>query len=290
VRVIFSPAPLLITVVVAIVMLAGFLDQVGATSLIVVGVLVGVLGFTVLSLTRRSDQPGWHHLLEGRPLLFTVLTVIAILIGGVAEIIPSLVMQKSDERTVGTIPYKPLELEGRDVYVREGCYTCHSQMIRPFLAETLRYGPRSTLADSIWDRPFQWGSKRTGPDLARIGGKYPSSWHYFHMTDPRSTSPGSNMPPYGFLSDRKIDPGASAGKLAAMQSLGVPYEDHQIAGAGDDVRTQAAAIAAELAAAGIEVDPESEMVALIAYLQSLGKQAAPPDDLAEATAKAGGQP
>jgi cytochrome c oxidase cbb3-type subunit I/II len=199
-------------------------------------------------------------------------------------------MQKSDERTVGTIPYKPLELEGRDVYVREGCYTCHSQMIRPFLAETLRYGPRSTLADSIWDRPFQWGSKRTGPDLARIGGKYPSSWHYFHMADPRSTSPGSNMPPYAFLAEQKIDPGASAGKLAAMQSLGVPYEDHQIESAGDDARTQAAAIAAELAAAGIEVDPESEMVALIAYLQSLGKQAAPPDDLAEATAKVGGQP
>jgi cytochrome c oxidase cbb3-type subunit I/II len=204
--------------------------------------------------------------------MFTVLAVLAVLIGGIAEIVPSVVMQKSDLRTATAHPYRPLELEGRDLYIREGCYTCHSQMIRPFVPETMRYGEPSKLGDSIYDHPFQWGSKRTGPDLARIGGKYPSSWHYYHLLDPRATSPGSNMPPYAFLADKVVDRSRTAAKVGAMQAVGVPYADAEVAGADMDAEMQSAAIASDLATAGITVDPDSEMVALIAYLQSLGKK------------------
>jgi cytochrome c oxidase cbb3-type subunit I/II len=152
-------------------------------------------------------------------------------------------------------------------------------MIRPMKFETQRYGERSQLHDSIFDHPFQWGSKRTGPDLARVGGKYPASWHYMHMRDPRATSPGSNMPLYAFLADTRVDFGKTAGKLAAMRAVGVPYSEAQIASAASAAREQGEKIVAELAGQGVTgVHADAELVALVSYLQSLGKQLPPPDD------------
>src|SRR5690606_22713199 len=162
------------------------------------------------------------------------------------------------------------ELEGRDIYIREGCYTCHSQMIRPFRWETMRYGDVSTLEESAWDHPFQWGSKRTGPDLAREGGKYPNLWHYRHFLDPRSVSPGSNMPAYAWLAEGKVAVGGPASKVRAMRSIGVPYSVEDVHKAKADAKAHAEVIAADLAANGATVDADSEMVALIAYIQRLG--------------------
>ena len=283
-HIIFSP-PIVISALVLIIGIgSGFVQAAGALGLLMLSAVAGLLGGWLWKLTAKG---GWHRLLEGRPLLFTVLAAIAVLIGGVAEIVPSLLAHQT--AGIATHPYTPLELEGRDVYLREGCYVCHSQMIRPFRFETLRYGERSTLADSVWDHPFQWGSKRTGPDLARMGGKYPSLWHYQHLLDPRSTSPGSNMPPYAFLADAKVDFGGTGDKLAVMHTLGVPYDDIQIAAAASDARRQADAIAVELKQVGVDVAPDSEMIALIAYLQALGTKAPLPDDTPTHVI-AGGQP
>lgn len=257
---------------------SGFLDEIGAIGFIAFVVIFAVGAGVLLQITRPKGQPTWHSLLEGRPLVFTVLAIIAVLIGGAAEIIPALVINRVDRRTAETRPYRPLELEGRDIYLREGCYLCHSQMIRPMQFETLRYGDRSQLKDSIWDHPFQWGSKRTGPDLARVGGKYPNLWHREHLIDPRSTSPGSNMPSYAFLEERTVDFERTAGKVDAMQKIGVPYTDAEVASAASAAADQARQIALDLHAAGSEVRATSELVALIAYLQSLGKMVAPPDD------------
>jgi cytochrome c oxidase cbb3-type subunit I/II len=244
--------------------------------LLLMGAALAVFGTIGLQLTGTGK---WHHLLEGRALIFTVLSLVAVLIGGVAEIVPSLVVHKDKAWHATTRPYSALELEGRDIFIREGCYTCHSQMIRPMRHEYMRYGARSTIEDSIWDHPFQWGSKRTGPDLARVGTKgYPNSWHVLHLIDPRKTSPGSNMPPYAFLVDRKIDLGGTADKVAAMKMLGVPYASAQVATARADALAQGETISADLATAGIKVAPDSEIVALTAYLQSLGKQNPPPKD------------
>src|SRR5262249_42791537 len=251
-----------------------------ALGFLMIGLALGVGGGVWVQLTKPKDQPTWHRILEGRPLLFVVLSILAVLIGGAAEIIPSLVMNHAEQGISTTRPYKPLELEGRDIYLREGCYLCHSQMIRPFLFETKRYGERSQLADSIWDHPFQWGSKRTGPDLARVGGKYPNLWHFEHLQDPRSTSPGSNMPPYAFLAERTVDFDRIGAKVEAMQKLGVPYTDAEVDSAAAAAREQAAVITSDLKAAGEVARADSELVALVAYLQSLGKLAPPPDDTA----------
>jgi cytochrome c oxidase cbb3-type subunit I/II len=267
-----QPAPMMVLVVIGLALAAGFTDAVGTTGLIFLSALIGVIGWSFMALRKKDDSPGWHHLLEGRPLLFTVLSVVAILIGGVAEIVPTVIMTGADARSVTTHPYKPLELAGRDVYIREGCYVCHSQMIRPFVSEFLRYGEPSKLEESIYDHPFQWGSKRTGPDLARVGGKYPNSWHYYHLVDPRSTSQGSNMPPYAQLATQKVDFSVLTGKVGAHAMLGVPYSAADIASASNAAAEQAQVVAADLKTAGIEVAPDSEMVALIAYLQSLGKK------------------
>ena len=173
-------------------------------------VAAAVLGTIALHLAADHTRPTWHRLLEGRALLFTSFTVVAVLAGGVAELVPSLLVTPTDAKlTSDAKPYRPLELEGRDVYVREGCYTCHSQMIRTFDFEAKRYGEPSTMADSFYDHPFQWGSKRTGPDLAREGGRYPNLWHYRHLLDPREVSPGSNMPPFAFLAG---EPSISRGR------------------------------------------------------------------------------
>jgi cytochrome c oxidase cbb3-type subunit I/II len=168
-------------------------------------------------------------------------------------------------------PYSPLELEGRDIYVAEGCYNCHSQMIRPFRAETLRYGEYSRLEEFIYDRPFQWGSKRTGPDLHREGGKYPHLWHYQHLMDPRSTSPGSNMPSYAWMKTSHLDLSRTAKKLQVMRTLGVPYADAEITAASELAREQARRIQGELARENVRIEPETRTIALIAYLQRLGR-------------------
>jgi cytochrome c oxidase cbb3-type subunit I/II len=168
-------------------------------------------------------------------------------------------------------PYTPLELQGRDIYVREGCYTCHSQMIRPFRDEVARYGEYSKAGEFVYDHPFQWGSKRTGPDLAREGGKYPDSWHYNHMYDPRSMSPGSLMPQYVWLLDDELDTSSTSAKIKAMITLGVPYPGDYDKIANKDLMRQEDSIVANLKKDKIETTPNAEIVALIAYLQRLGR-------------------
>jgi len=255
----------------------GFLmaDVFGAMVALVVIALLSI--GAIVTLRRKPGAPGWHTLLEGNSLVFTVLTVLAILVGGIAELVPTIFVSKSVPfRADLPEPYTPLELEGRDIYVSEGCYTCHSQQIRPFRSEKLRYGDPSRAEESTWDHPFQWGSKRTGPDLARVGGKYPNLWHYTHMLDPRSTSPGSNMPSYKWLADLPANPRKVGDKLQLMQKLGVPYTNEQIDGASQAYEKQAKEIVADLAANGVEIEWDRKLVALIGYLQRLGKNPAPP--------------
>ncbi len=226
------------------------------------------------ALEKITTEPGIHEfrhrILERKPVLFTFLALIAVSIGGAVEIIPNFVI-KSNVPTIASVkPYTPLELEGRDVYIAEGCYYCHSQMIRPFRSETARYGEYSKSGEFVYDHPFQWGSKRTGPDLHRIGSKYPDAWHYNHMKDPRSMSPGSIMPPFPWLSEDKIDFNGTPPKIRAMQKLGVPYPDGYDMKALEDMQKQAEQIVKSLADAGITVEPDKKIVALIAYLQRLG--------------------
>jgi len=219
----------------------------------------------------KATSGGWHHrLLEHKPVLFTVLTLIAILIGGMIEMIPTFLI-KSNVPTIATVkPYTPLELHGRDIYIREGCVNCHTQMVRPFRSETERYGEYSKAGEFVYDHPFLWGSKRTGPDLHRVGGKYSNAWHYNHMLAPDAVSTGSIMPPYPWLFDQTLDMGLTAVKITALRKIGVPYEAGYEATANDELAVQADKITANLKADGIDVAPEAEIVALIAYLQRLG--------------------
>jgi len=168
-------------------------------------------------------------------------------------------------------PYSPLELAGRDIYVSEGCYLCHSQMIRPFRHEVLRYGEYSRLEESLLDHPFQWGSKRTGPDLARVGGKYDNLWHYLHLMDPRSTSPASNMPTYTHFKTGTVDPAMMTGRMRALRKLGTPYTDEDIALSEQRFMSQGRLISDYLADKDVEILPDSKMAAMIAYLQRLGR-------------------
>ncbi|MEO8876340.1 MAG: cytochrome-c oxidase, cbb3-type subunit II, partial [Polyangiaceae bacterium] len=239
----------------------------------VVAFTVAILGAVAMQAT-GTEKHAWHRLLEGRALIFSSFTLIAVLVGGIAEIIPSLMV--SPNITADTKPYSPLELEGRDIYIREGCYNCHSQMIRYFRWESQRYGEPSKMEDSQFDHPFQWGSKRTGPDLAREGGKYPNLWHYRHLSDPRSVSPGSNMPPYGWLATTSVASDRTADKMQAMKSIGVPYTDTEIETAQSDERKQSDQIAADLASSGEHVDSGSDMIALVSFLQRLGATPQPP--------------
>ncbi|MBC8401323.1 MAG: cytochrome-c oxidase, cbb3-type subunit I [Candidatus Marinimicrobia bacterium] len=212
-----------------------------------------------------------HMVLESRPIQFMILATVAVIIGGVVEIVPMYLVKSNIPTITSVKPYTPLELQGRDIYVSEGCYVCHSQMIRPFRSETERYGEYSKAGEFVYDHPFQWGSRRTGPDLHRIGGKYPDAWHYNHMLDPQSTSPGSIMPAYKWLAERYIDLNSTPVKIRAMQKLGVPYPDGYDQTANDDLNKQADQIAANLANQGIHgVDRNKQIVALIAYLQRLG--------------------
>lgn len=221
-----------------------------------------------------------HKILEKNASLLLVFSFLVVTIGGLVEIVPLFYLQNTIEKVEGVRPYTPLELTGRDVYVREGCYVCHSQMIRPMRDEVERYGHYSLAAESMYDHPFQWGSKRTGPDLARVGGRYSDEWHIDHLTDPQSVVPESIMPKYGFLSNRVIGPEHIQQRLKTDALVGVPYSEEMIAAATEDFRAQANP---DADASGMEErypgsqqrnfdrQPQlTEMDALIAYLQVLG--------------------
>lgn len=211
-----------------------------------------------------------HRWLEGKPVPFLVLAFIAVFIGGAIEIIPMLLI-KSNVPTIEAVkPLTPLEQYGRDMYVSEGCYTCHSQMIRPFRDETERYGTYSKVGEFVYDHPFQWGSKRTGPDLHRVGGKYPDSWHYRHMIDPPEISPGSIMPVYAHMESNALDTADIGKHITALRTVGVPYPEGYEYSAGLDMLTQAELVADVLKSEGIEIKENSDLIALIAYLQRLG--------------------
>ena len=212
----------------------------------------------------------WHRWIERKPIQLLVASLIMILIGSLVELIPTF-MVKSNVPTIEAVqPYTSLELEGRDIYIREGCVGCHSQLVRPFRSETERYGEFSKSGEFVYDHPFLWGSKRTGPDLHREGGKYPDSWHYHHMREPQSMSPGSIMPAYGALYEQSLNTSQTQDKLNAMKKLGVPYSEAQIQHAVADLNKQAKEIQARLAGEKIKVGADKEIIALIAYLQRLG--------------------
>ncbi len=222
-----------------------------------------------------------HAVIEKNVILMAVLILITVSIGGLVQIVPLFTIETTIERVKGVRPYSPLELMGRNIYIREGCYLCHSQQVRTFRDEMERYGHYSLAAESMFDHPFQWGSKRTGPDLARVGGKYSNEWHVAHMIDPRAVVPESIMPPYGFLADRSLRFDDIGAHLKALRAVGVPYSDDMIANAGADLRAQAdpdADTAALLnrypkaVVAKFDTDAReiTEMDALVAYLQMLG--------------------
>jgi cytochrome c oxidase cbb3-type subunit 2 len=192
-----------------------------------------------------------HELIERNVGLMAILTVLVIAVGGLVEIVPLFFQHSTTEPVEGVKPYEPLQLAGRDIYVREGCYNCHSQMIRPFRAETERYGHYSVAGEFVYDRPFQWGSKRTGPDLARVGGRYSDEWHRVHLINPRDVVPESNMPAFAFL-ERPVKASTIEQNMRALARVGVPYTEEQMAGAAESLKGK------------------TEMEALIAYLQGLG--------------------
>ena len=211
-----------------------------------------------------------HRMLERKPMLFLILSLIVILIGGMIEMMPTFTI-KSNIPTIASVkPYSPLELQGRDLYIREGCVNCHSQMIRPFRSETERYGEYSKAGEFVYDHPFLWGSKRTGPDLQREGGKYGNAWHYNHLYDPQTMSPGSIMPPYEWLIEQQLDTTTTRAKINAMRSLGVPYAEGYENKANAKLDQQAKTIAADLKQNNIKVKSDREIIAIIAYLQRLG--------------------
>ena len=199
-----------------------------------------------------SATSKFHEKIETNTFLLIVLTLLSVAVGGLVEIVPLYFQKSTTEPVQGLQPYDALRLAGRDIYQREGCYNCHSQMVRPFRAETLRYGPYSVAGEFVWDHPFQWGSKRTGPDLARVGGRYNDEWHRVHLTNPRDLVPESNMPGYPWLAKNLVDDTTIAAHMAALRKVGVPYSDEDIAKAPEVVKGK------------------TEMEALIAYLQGLG--------------------
>eukprot|EP01137_Pigoraptor_chileana_P016836 Opistho-2@73999 len=193
-----------------------------------------------------------HERIETTNWLMIVLILVVVAVGGLVEIVPLFFQRSTTEPVPGLKPYTALQVAGRDIYVREGCYNCHSQMIRPFRAETLRYGHYSMAGEFVYDRPFQWGSKRTGPDLHRVGGRYSDEWHRLHLENPRDLVPESNMPAYPWLATAVVDAAVMPTKLGALRTLGAPYSDAEVSRAGDDVKGK------------------TELDALVAYLQSLG--------------------
>ena len=237
-----------------------------------VGLMISVVGAYAHFESRGKKWASWWDRLLVNTAPFTILVVIAVAAGGLVQIIPTvLVHQAANVEDRRQVPYTPLELAGRDIFVSEGCYNCHSQMIRTLVPDVLRYGDYSRLGESIYDHPFQWGSKRTGPDLARVGSKYPNIWHYRHMENPRSVSAGSTMPNYPWLLTKATDTAALPGKISVQRMLGVPYPAWSPAEVFANVDAQAKIIADDLRAAGTSVAPDREIIALIAYLQKLGK-------------------
>ncbi|MBF6630202.1 MAG: cytochrome-c oxidase, cbb3-type subunit II [Comamonas sp.] len=200
----------------------------------------------------KASKGFTHEKVETSNFLMIVLILLVIAVGGLVEIVPLFFQKSTTEAVQGVEPYQPLQLMGRDVYIREGCYNCHSQMIRPFRAETMRYGHYSVAGEFVYDHPFQWGSKRTGPDLHRVGGKYSDEWHRIHLNNPRDVVPESNMPEYPWLEKSAVDHTVVAQRMTALRTVGVPYTDEQIAGAAEQVKGK------------------TEMEAVIAYLQGLG--------------------
>lgn len=228
----------------------------------------------VAPILKTTTGGGWHHMLESKPILFTTLALVAVLIGGAVELIPTFLI-KSNIPTIASVkPYTPLELHGRDIYIREGCVGCHSQMVRPFRSEVQRYDPKggeySKAGEYVYDHPFLWGSKRTGPDLQRVGAKYADSWHYRHMLAPTEISTGSIMPAYPWLYEQIIDKAATVGKISALRTVGVPYAEGYEQTANEELEAQAKKIAEGLKMEGYDIPSEAEIVALIAYLQRLG--------------------
>ena len=204
-------------------------------------------------MSSNAPKTGFsHEKIETNNFLMIVLILLVIAVGGLVEIVPLFFQKSTTEAVTGVKPLEPLQLVGRDIYTREGCYNCHSQMIRPFRAETLRYGHYSVAGEFVYDHPFQWGSKRTGPDLQRVGGKYSDEWQRIHLESPRDLVPESNMPAYTWLTRAAIDPASVPPRLTAMRRLGVPYTDADIAGSAEAVKGK------------------TELDALVAYLQSLG--------------------
>jgi cytochrome c oxidase cbb3-type subunit 2 len=203
-------------------------------------------------MATHDNAVGGHQKIETSNFLMIVLILLAVAVGGLVEIVPLYFQRSTTQPVEGLKPYTPLQLVGRDIYVREGCYNCHSQMVRPFRAEALRYGSFSVAGEFVYDHPFQWGSKRTGPDLHRVGGRYSDEWHRVHLINPRDLVPESNMPAYPWLVDAAIDPASVAPRMKALRTLGVPYAEAEIAQAGDDVKGR------------------TELDALVAYLQVLG--------------------
>ncbi|MCI5072346.1 cytochrome-c oxidase, cbb3-type subunit I [bacterium] len=269
-KIVFSPISMV--VILGLVLMFGLLTK----SLLHYFVWIGLaIIFTVAAiftfLSARKEKVSWHRALEGKALLFTVFTLIAVLIGGMAQIIPAVMVDKAVPMKHKASVYKPLELVGRDIYIREGCNNCHTQMVRSLLSESMRYGHKSEAWEFANDFPHLWGSKRTGPDLARVGKKYPNLWHYKHMINPRSTSPGSNMPSYEFLEHSKADYSSLTYKMRALKKLGVDYSQDMINNAEQLAAEQAQSIVDDLLAQDeVDTSADSELVALIAYLQKLG--------------------
>ncbi len=231
----------------------------------------------LITTTGAHKGEHWHRWIERRPVQMLVGSLIVVLIGGMVEIFPMFMIDENVPKIVSVKPYTPLELEGRDLYIKEGCIGCHSQMIRPFRSETERYGEYSKSGEFIYDRPFLWGSKRTGPDLHRVGKKYPDSWHFNHMIDPTSTSPGSIMPPYPWLVENDLDLSLTKKKIETLMMLGTPYGEGYEDTALDDLKAQAKAVVAQLKEEGIEEEglEKKEIIAVIAYLQRLGTDIQP---------------
>ncbi len=278
---------LFITSILVVAFLFGFAGDMVSPILLAILLVLFIAGIISYG-TSQKKWGQWYGLVERHALVFTVLALVAVLIGGAVEIIPTIIISENvpleitdemiaeDPSLAETAkwlqkPYSPLELAGRDIYVSEGCYLCHSQMIRPFRHEVLRYGDYSRMEESLLDHPFQWGSKRTGLDLARVGGKYDNLWHYLHLMDPRSTSPASNMPTYTHFKSKTVDPEMIVGRMRALGKLGVPYHEEDYDLAVQRFKSQGQMISDYLAGNDVNVAPDSEMAAVIAYLQRLGR-------------------
>jgi cytochrome c oxidase cbb3-type subunit I/II len=284
----FNAPMLYSTLLVVFACLWGFTSGPVSTVSFVLMVETVLVAMIHLSISGAKWSDWYDRLLESW-LPFTVLTLLAVVAGGAIQIIP-LVFSKAavEYQTATQNVYTPLELCGRDIYVREGCYNCHSQMVRSLVGDVLRYGPSGRLGESLYDHPFQWGSKRTGPDLARQGGKYPNIWHFQHFENPRSTSIGSNMPAYPWLFRQTADLDAVPGRIDALRRLGVPFAEKSAAEWREEALAQGRAIVEDLAKSGVQISPDKEVIALIAYMQQLGKSkpVPPPADAAPLQASA----